>query len=203
MSSHLRYKFPGLDITTATLENEAPIQYKCEVQSRPFMDGFYLITPPCVRYCKPTGITGKKSKDMMEGHHLTYSSVIYTRLKKKNSTDPDSINNRVQNILYHDKSKYDQKVANMVSDYININRALMKMLNGNGISDIEIYDKLNGELQGKIQSTNHNGETRQIEDLIRGRITINSIIELSMVNAKASLIVTIYLERHLISQNAQ
>ena len=66
----------------------------------------------------------------------------------------------------------------MVSDYININRALMKMLNGNGISDIEIYDKLNGELQGKIQSTNHNGETRQIEDLVRGRITINSIMRI-------------------------
>ncbi|MEJ7641831.1 MAG: hypothetical protein WKF36_06510 [Candidatus Nitrosocosmicus sp.] len=31
-------------------------------------------------------------------------------------------------------------------------------------------------MQGKIQSTNHNGETRQIEDLIMGRITINNII---------------------------
>ena len=180
MSSHLRYKFPELDVTTATLENEAPIQYKCEVQSRPFMDGFYLSNTPLREvlqahrdyWYKVKGYDEKiPSLDIFIGD-------LYPTKEKGTPTDPDSINNRVQNILYHDKSKYDQKVANMVSDYININRALMKMLNGNGISDIEIYDKLNGELQGKIQSTNHNGETRQIEDLIRGRITINSIIRI-------------------------
>ena len=38
--------------------------------------------------------------------------------------DSDSFNNRVQDILYHDKSKYDEKSAILVSDYIGISKIL-------------------------------------------------------------------------------
>ena len=95
--------------------------------------------------------------------------------EKGTPEDPDSINNRVQNILYHDKSKYDEKVAVMISDYIYIIRSLMKMANEKGISDRELYDKLNTELKNKIHSKDRRGETRHINDLIDGRITINYI----------------------------
>ena len=51
----------------------------------------------------------------------------------------------------------------------------MKMANEKGLSDKEIYYILNKELKTKIQSTNRKGETRDINDLIDGRITINYI----------------------------
>ena len=91
-----------------------------------------------------------------------YIGDLYTAKEKGTPEDPDSISNRVQNVLYHDKSKYDEKVATMVSDYINIIRALIKILGEKGISEVEIYNKLDNELKNKVQSTNRKGETRHI-----------------------------------------
>ncbi|MEJ7641832.1 MAG: hypothetical protein WKF36_06515 [Candidatus Nitrosocosmicus sp.] len=132
MSSHLRYKLTELHVTTATLENESTIQDKGKIQNRPFMDGFYLSNTPLREILQGHRDYGYKVKGYDEKAPSLdiFIGDLYPTKEKGTPTDPDSINNRVQNILYHDKSKYDQKVANMVSDYININRALMKMLNG-------------------------------------------------------------------------
>ena len=63
----------------------------------------------------------------------------------------------------------------MVSDYINIIRALMKIAIEKGISEDEIYNKLDSELKNKVQRTNRKGETRHIQDLINGRIAIKRL----------------------------
>ncbi len=92
--------------------------------------------------------------------HLIYIGDLYPYKEKGSPEDPDSINNRIQNILFHDKSKYDEKVIVMMSDYVNLIRCLIKMVCDKGLSESEVYNKLNTELKNKINSFNHEGEIR-------------------------------------------
>ena len=177
MSTHLRYKFPELNVTTTTIVDEKSTIPESKGKPRPFMDGFYLSNTPLREVLQAHRDYWYKVKGYNENIPSLdiFIGDLYPTKEKGTPEDPDSINNRVQNVLYHDKSKYDEKVAIMVSDYIYIIRSLMKMAKEKGISDHELYDKLNNELKNKIHSTNRKGETRNINDLINGRVTINYI----------------------------
>jgi hypothetical protein len=176
MSSHLRYKFPELNVTTTIVDENSPMP-EDKGRPRPFMDGFYLSNTPLREVLQAHRDYWYKVKGYNENIPSLdiFIGDLYPTKEKGTPEDPDSINNRVQNILYHDKSKYDEKVAVMISDYIYIIRALIKIANEKGVTDHELYDKLNNELKNKIHSTNRKGETRNIIDLIDGRITINYI----------------------------
>ncbi len=175
MSSHLRYKFPELNVITTIIEDGYVPDGK--VQARPIMDGFYLSNTPLREVLQAHRDYWYKVKGLDETVPSldVFIGDLYPTKEIGTPEDPDSINNRIQNILYHDKSKYDEKVANMVSDYVYIIRSLMKMAKENGISEFDIYKKLNIGLKSKIQSTNHKGEIRRIEDLVKGRIAINRL----------------------------
>jgi NTE family protein len=141
------------------------------------MDGFYLSNTPLREVLQAHRDYWYKIRGLDENVPSLdiYIGDLYTAKENGTPEDPDSISNRVQNVLYHDKSKYDEKVATMVSDYINIIRALMKISNEKGISEVEIYNRLDNELKNKVQSTNRKGETRHIHDLINGRIAIKHL----------------------------
>ena len=176
MSSHLRYRFPELNVTTTIVDENSAIP-EDKGRPRPFMDGIYLSNTPLREVLQAHRDYWYKVKGFNENIPSLdiFIGDLYPTKEKGTPEDPDSINNRVQNILYHDKSKYDEKVAVMISDYIYIIRSLMKMANEKGISDRELYDKLNTELKNKIHSKDRKGETRHIHDLIDGRVTINYI----------------------------
>ena len=153
MSSHLRYKFPELEVISITTDENEYLP-EDNGQPRPFMDGFYLSNTPLREVLQAHRDYWYKIRGLDENVPSLdiYIGDLYTAKEKGTPEDPDSISNRVQNVLYHDKSKYDEKVATMVSDYINIIRALMKIAIEKGISEDEIYNKLDNELKNKIHS---------------------------------------------------
>ncbi len=176
MSTHLRYKFPELNVTTTTMdENELDIEDN--EYPRPFMDGFYLSNTPLREVLQAHRDYWYKVKGMDENVPSLdiYIGDLYTAKEMGTPEDPDSINNRIQNVLYHDKSKYDEKVAAMISDYIYVIKDLVKMVNEKGLTEKVIYDRLNNDLKNKLRSTNRQGDIRSIEDLINGRANINSL----------------------------
>ncbi len=103
---------------------------------------------------------------------------LYPTVERGTPLDPDSINNRVQIVLFHDKSKHDEKSATMVSDYVNIINSLMKMLQDKDSTEGEIYNELKKDLENNIVSVNRNGETRNIEDLKKERFAINKLLRI-------------------------
>ena len=107
------------------------------------MDGFYLSNTPLREVLQAHRDYWYKVKGMNENVPSLdiYIGDLYTAKEIGTPEDPDSINNRVQNVLYHDKSKYDEKVAAMISDYIFVIRDLVKMVNENGTTEKGIYDK--------------------------------------------------------------
>ena len=106
-----------------------------------------------------------------------YIGILYPTKEQGVPEDPDSINNRVQNVLFHDKSKHDEKVTSMVSDYINIINSLMDMIRSdrNYSSNDSIYRELEKPLANKLVSMSRSGNPREIRKLIEGRVTINKL----------------------------
>jgi NTE family protein len=177
MSSHIRLDFPTLDASTGKAEDgQTP---SGAPQPRPYMDGFYLSNTPLREVLQHHRDYWYKVKDMpYEVPSLDiYIGDLYPQKGKGTPYDPDAINTRVQDVLFHDKTKYDEKVTTMVSDYVNIINELMDMVKSkdNSMKNEDIYDQLQKKLGDKLVSNSRDGKSREIKDLLKGRFTINQV----------------------------
>jgi NTE family protein len=83
----------------------------------------------------------------------------------------------MNDILYHDKTEYDEKVAIFVTDYIDlvhkIRNIALENIDENKKTNLnnDINFLLNQEAKSKFRT----GETRKYIDLLKGRFTINKI----------------------------
>ncbi len=175
MSSHLRHKLPELRVKTTYSDGTI------EEKSRPFMDGFYLSNTPLREVLQAH--RDYYDKSTIEGTIVPSLDIIigdlYPTLQKGTPLDSDSLNNRVQDILYHDKSKYDEKSAILVSDYIGISKILWNYIE-NG--DKKIAEQLKTEINKIIRSKDRKGDHRKFCDLINGRFTIDNIVRIEYGN---------------------
>ena len=171
MSSHVRHKFPELNVKSTFSDGTT------EEGLRPFMDGFYLSNTPL--------------REVLQAHRDYYDKVIkkgkdvpsldiiigdlYPTLQKGTPLDADSINNRVQDVLFHDKSKYDEKSAILVSDYIGISKILWNYIEN---KDKNAADQLKMEINKIIRSKDRKGDPRKFDDLINGRFMIDNLVRI-------------------------
>jgi len=77
-------------------------------------------------------------------------------------------------LTYQDKTPYDEKVANIVSDYYNFTKDLMKLAKEKGATDAEINKILN--IQSK--SSHRTGELRKYRDLVEETFDITKVIRI-------------------------
>jgi NTE family protein len=120
MFSHVRLNFPALNAITGDVEND---QIPEGIMSlRPFMDGFYPSNTPLREVLQSHRDYWYQVKGI--GDYIPsldiYIGDLYPQIEEGTPWDHDAINNRVQNILFHDKTKYDEKVTTMISDYITL-----------------------------------------------------------------------------------
>lgn len=175
MSSHLRHQLPELNVKTTFSDGttaDGP---------RQFMDGIYLSNTPL--------------REVLQAHRDYYDKVIkrgrnvpsldiiigdlYPTLQKGTPLDPDSINNRVQDVLFHDKSKYDEKSAILVSDYVGISKILWNHIEN---KDRAAAEQLKMEINKIIRSKDRKGDNRKFDDLINGRFTIDNLLRIEYDN---------------------
>jgi NTE family protein len=175
MSSHARLNFPTLNAITGEADDEQIPQG--ELILRPYMDGFYLSNTTLREVLQLHRDYWYKAKGKpYEVPSLDiYIGDLYSQKEEGTPKDPDAINNRVQNVLFHDKAKYDEKVTTMVSDYVNIINELMKMIKAKdeSMKNDDIYKQLQQNLSEKLVSSNRGGEPRDIKNLLMGRFRIN------------------------------
>jgi hypothetical protein len=109
-------------------------------------------------------------------------------LERGPPTDNDLINDRINDIRFHDKTKYDEKVAHMTSDYIDMVRELLRRMNAARNKIIEqkktnqMKDKLFSELEdlldiGKVlempaRTVSRDDEKRIYRKLLKGRFDV-------------------------------
>ena len=99
---------------------------------------------------------------------------LYPTIEKGVPEAADEIMDREFDILFHDRTKYDEKMARMVSDYLHIIKEQSKLAETKGASEDEIHDIIDA----KAKSMSRNGIYRQYKDLLNGRFEITDVIKI-------------------------
>jgi predicted acylesterase/phospholipase RssA len=102
---------------------------------------------------------------------------VWPWMEEKNypiSSDYDSMINRKNGLTYQDKTPYDEKVINIVSDYFNLSKELLDLAKRKNATDDEIKEIL--DKQGK--STHRSGDKRQYRSLLENRFDITKLIRI-------------------------
>jgi predicted acylesterase/phospholipase RssA len=85
--------------------------------------------------------------------------------------DLDGIRDRKNDLTYQDKTPYDEKVANIVSDYYNLTNSLMELARKKGATKTEL-DKI---LDMQSKSSHRTGVRRTYRDLVNKRFDITKV----------------------------
>jgi NTE family protein len=86
----------------------------------------------------------------------------------------DGTRDRKNDLTYQDKTPYDEKVANIVSDYYNFTNILMDLAKKKGATKTEI-DTI---LDTQSKSSHRTGERRTYRDLVDKRFDITKVIRI-------------------------
>lgn len=84
--------------------------------------------------------------------------------------DKDKVEDRINDIRFHDRSKYDEKVAHLVTDYVDLTRRLIKLAKDTGKvndEDIETILKISGESTKRDVK-----EKRNLMDLVLNKFRV-------------------------------
>jgi predicted acylesterase/phospholipase RssA len=163
MSPHLRYQYPKFK---AYSERE-----KKEID-RYFWDGAYLSNTPLKEliqlhrdYWYEEGNDEKKHVPHLE----VYIVNLYPTVEKENElpADADTIVDREMDIRFHDRTQYDVKVAQLISDYIILygqvkNLAIKHLENIEPHKSKEFLEDLQKILNKKITKSQKSGKGRRI-----------------------------------------
>ena len=93
--------------------------------------------------------------------------------------DYDGVVDRKNDIMYHDRTQFDEYVAILISDFQKLATALIKLSRDNGISE----KPLQKILEKRIKTINPNtGQHLRYNDLLKARVDIDFVIRLERKN---------------------
>jgi predicted acylesterase/phospholipase RssA len=108
-------------------------------------------------------------------HLEVYIINLYPTVER-NQIDPpkdaDTIQDREIDIRFHDRTRYDVKVAEMISDYLILHGQLKNLAINKGATKKEIDEILNKQ----SKSSHRTGKRRTYRDLLEGRFDVTNVI---------------------------
>ena len=94
-------------------------------------------------------------------------------------TDYDSVVDRRNDITCHDRTEFDENIAALMSDFVTLAQALIKLAEEKGASKEELQKILNGKTKGVLVST---GKQRRYDGLVRGIADVDFVARLERKN---------------------
>lgn len=196
MSSALRYAPPSLDAVTKTISgrNGKETVVSSKQEQRYFWDGFYLSNTPLrevlqahrdywMQKRKPPSSKSKLTEiiDSQVPDLEVYIVNMFPTIDKTDyPRDPDAVNNRVNDVIYHDRTEFDEKVASIVSDYVDLASALVKIATDNASNRGAVEHKIMELMAMRTLSKSRNGENRTFDHLLDGRFRITKLLRIEL-----------------------
>jgi NTE family protein len=179
MSTHLRYRYPEMEVKNGSTEGKE--------ESRFFWDGAYLSNTPLrellhmhKHYWQNVR---KETIELDGGNKVTlapdlevYIINLYPSVEKEVPVDADAIQDREIDIKFHDRTKYDVKVAEMTTDYIELIEQLINIAYKHAEYDSAFKADLEKLLNKKTKSKKRAGEKRIYRDLLDGRADMTKVV---------------------------
>ncbi|MDQ3848221.1 MAG: hypothetical protein M3261_04605, partial [Thermoproteota archaeon] len=159
-----------------------------EEEYRLFWDGAYLSNTPLRELLhmhknywqnvrKETVEVGDNGEKVTLAPDLEiYIVNLYPTIEKEVPVDPDTIQDREIDIKFHDRTKYDVKVAEMTTDYLELIEQLINIGYKHAENDDAFKDDLKTLLDEKTKSKKRSGEKRTYRDILDGRADITKVV---------------------------
>ncbi len=94
-------------------------------------------------------------------------------------TDYDSVVDRRNDIIYHDRTEFDENIAVLMSDFVTLANSLIKLAKEKGASKEELQKILKEKTKGIFFSTGKQGTH---DDLVRGIVNVDFVARLERKN---------------------
>jgi len=117
-------------------------------------------------------VVGKEQEDALVPDLDVYIIDVWATKEENIQWDHDGIKDRKEDLLLNDKTDYDEKTANIVSDYVSLVKEFLALSKRNNIPDKDIEKILS---KPTPRSKHRSGEERGYKDLINGRFDVNVI----------------------------
>jgi hypothetical protein len=93
-------------------------------------------------------------------------------------SDYDSVLNRKNELTYQDKTEYEERVANIVSDYYNLTNSLIELAKKKGATKAEIDEILDMDAKSTHRTGKDYGKTRKYRNLLDKRFDISKLVRI-------------------------
>jgi NTE family protein len=169
----INYSYTNIDVKLNTKDNQGNVIF--DNATRYFWDGGLLSNTPLRELIQSHkdywfGAVGKEKDDAIVPDLDVYVVDVWSTREENIAWDHDAVLDRKEDLLLNDKTDYDEKTANIVSDYINLVEEFIGLAKRHNVPKKEIDDILSNPTQ---KSKHHSGDKRQYKDLINGRFDIN------------------------------
>jgi predicted acylesterase/phospholipase RssA len=101
---------------------------------------------------------------------------LYPTVENEVPIDADAIQDREIDIKFHDRTKYDVKVAEMTTDYLELIEKLINIGYKHAEQDSAFNTDLEKVLNEKTKSKKRAGEKRTYKDILDGRADITKVV---------------------------
>jgi NTE family protein len=187
-NKHAIFYEDGIDVAHAIASASIPIFYDYEeIDGHKFWDGGILSNTPLRELIQVHRDYWHKDKGQEVPDLQAY--IVNLWPKKESTTTPpsdnDGLNDRRNDLTYHDKTEYDQKVAHVITDYVNFVKDLISLATDaiNEVDDAQKNKELKRRLT-KIKETPATSEKREpekersrtYEDMLKGRFGLESVV---------------------------
>jgi NTE family protein len=153
---------------------------KSPKKKRAFWDGGYLSNTPLREVIQAHRDYWMDSKEIVPDLEVYIADTWPTSMKEDPiSLDNDFIEDRKDDLIFGDKTDYDEKVANIVTDYVDLTNEIIRFATINGIAKNQIDRIL--EKRAK-RSKSRTGKTRRYRDLLAGRFGLTKVVRIQLMD---------------------
>ncbi len=122
--------------------------------------------------------TVKKSEDHIP--RLRFSIInLHPARQEYLPTDYDGVVDRKNDIIYHDRTEFDENIAILMSDFVTLVNSLIKLAKEKGASGEELQKILEDKTKGIFFST---GKQGSFYDLLKGIVSVDFVARLERKN---------------------
>ncbi|MFY9567124.1 MAG: patatin-like phospholipase family protein, partial [Nitrososphaeraceae archaeon] len=190
----VNYDYTRLSVETRTLavegqgddkavedSNRHAFYSNCSTSLRSFWDGGLLAnTPLSQTYIAHIDYWRRVRKLEDNIPSLRFSIINLHPAKQENlPTDYDGVVDRKNDIIYHDRTEFDENIAVLMSDFVTLATSLTKLAEEKGASKGELQKILKGKTKGIFFST---GKQGTYDDLVRGIVNVDFVARLERKN---------------------
>jgi hypothetical protein len=112
--------------------------------------------------------------------NLRFSIInLHPAKQKYLPSDYDGVVDRKNDIIYHDRTEFDENIAVLMSDFVTLANSLIKLAEEKGATRDELQKILKDKTKGIFFST---GKVGRYDDLVRGIVNVDFVARLERKN---------------------